>query len=226
MPMVAVYHPNANNGHAFANFAWLGFVGSLSGYSSAPVAVCEKVWIHYTGKQNREGYPWTFLLRDVLQYDRDVDSALTRIANARRTCSIFAGVGDGISNRFKIVEYSFESATFLNDYNFPFYANHPHMEGLVWVDKHTQPSQDPCMTQLLEYYYQAIDPSAVFTNVTAQFQTGDTQALVYDFANDYVYVSNCGIWDPANGLYGQPAYDRQFTRFDMQALWNEPAPTF
>ena len=224
--MVAVYHPNANNGHAFANIAWLGFVGSLSGYSSAPVAVCEKVWIHYTGKSNREGYPWTFLLRDILQYDVDVDSALTRIANARRTCSIFAGVGDGHNNRFNIVEYSFESATFLNDYNFPAYANHPRFEGLVWVDKHTQPSNDPCMTQLLEYYYQDISAEVTFRNITAQFQTGDTQAVVYDYGNDYVYVSNCGVYDPSSGQNAQPAYDRQFTRFDMKALWAEKPPVF
>lgn len=222
-PTVYIYHPNQGNGHAFANIAWLGLFGSLSGYSSAPVAICEKVWIHYTGVQNRAGYPWTFLLRDILQYDVDVDSALTRIANARRTCSIFAGVGDGSSNRFKIIEYSYESITILNDQNFPTYPNHPLMNGLVWVDKHTQPSQDPCMTQLLENYYGSLSSEVFYRNITAQFQTGDTQVVVYDYAADMIYVSNCGVYDPTTKI-NLPAYDRQFTRFDMQAMWNEPRP--
>lgn len=223
-PTVVVYHPNSGNGHAFANVAWLGFIGSLSGFSSAPVAICEKVWIHYTGVQNRAGYPWTFLLRDILQYDIDIDSALTRIANAKRTCSIFAGVGSGLSNTFKIVEYAYEAIQIFNDRNFPAYPNHPLMDGLVWVDKHTQPSGDPCMTQLLEYYYGSITAEVTLRNITAQFQTGDTQVVVYDYAANNIYVSNCAVWNPATGA--APAYDRQFTKFDMTAMWNEQPPVF
>jgi hypothetical protein len=33
--------------------------------------------------------------------------------------------------------------------NFPTYANHDQFEGLVFVDKHTQPSSDPCLNSLM-----------------------------------------------------------------------------
>jgi len=42
-------------------------VGALTGYSQADMAICEKVWDGYTGKQNRAGIPFHFLLRDILQ---------------------------------------------------------------------------------------------------------------------------------------------------------------
>lgn len=67
MPAVLVYHPNQGDGHAFASFSWAGFIGTISGYSSAHVGVCEKVWAGYNGTLARVGVPWHFLLRDIMQ---------------------------------------------------------------------------------------------------------------------------------------------------------------
>ena len=30
-PQVTVYHPTEGNGHAFANFGWTGWIGSITG---------------------------------------------------------------------------------------------------------------------------------------------------------------------------------------------------
>lgn len=49
-------------------------------------------------------------------------------------------------------------------------------------------------------------------------QTGDMHVAVFDWNNEFMYVSNAGLAD-ANGN-AQPAYDRPFLRFDMGALWN------
>jgi len=64
-----VYHPEAGNGHAYAVLTWSGFVGAITGYSSVEMGICEKVWLNYKGKSSRAGIPFTFLLRDILQYD-------------------------------------------------------------------------------------------------------------------------------------------------------------
>ena len=103
-PTLFVYHPAEGDGVPFSILAWAGFVGALTGYSSRPLGVCEKVWINYKGSDSVFGYPFEFLLRDILQFDSDTDSALERIANAERTCSIFIGLGD-YTDTFKIVEY-------------------------------------------------------------------------------------------------------------------------
>ena len=47
-PIVTVYHPipsPGNGGHPFANIGFLGLIGSITGYSSAPVGICEKVML-------------------------------------------------------------------------------------------------------------------------------------------------------------------------------------
>lgn len=51
--------------------------------------VGEKVWLQYEGVENIFGYVWHFLLQDILQFDMDTDQALSRIATANRTCSIW-----------------------------------------------------------------------------------------------------------------------------------------
>ena len=76
-----------------------GFIGALTGYSSSSVGICEKVWLSYNGTDSRSGMPWMFVLRDILQYDVDIDSALNRINSVERTCSIFVGLGDNSINQ-------------------------------------------------------------------------------------------------------------------------------
>lgn len=47
------------------------------------------------GKMSRIGIPFTFILRDVLQFDNSLQDALDRMTNANRTCDLILGVGDG-----------------------------------------------------------------------------------------------------------------------------------
>ena len=84
-PEVLVYHPNEGNGHAYAVLTWTGFVGAITGYSSVELGVCEKVWLHYKGKDSRAGIPFTFLLRDILQYDTTSTSLAARLWQLLRT---------------------------------------------------------------------------------------------------------------------------------------------
>ncbi len=69
-----MYHPtpNTNNGHAFANIGWTGWLGSITGISSVQMGLSE-IGVsnpdHTFGKESRQGIPFTFVLRDVLQLD-------------------------------------------------------------------------------------------------------------------------------------------------------------
>lgn len=86
-----VYHPSAGNGHAFANVGFVGWIGALSGQSSAHMAISEIGTLVLPvfacrvcnwkplcvagvafpdstfGAESRSGIPFTFLLRDILQ---------------------------------------------------------------------------------------------------------------------------------------------------------------
>eukprot|EP01121_Diplochlamys_sp_Union-15-3_P022779 TRINITY_DN979_c0_g1_i2.p1 TRINITY_DN979_c0_g1~~TRINITY_DN979_c0_g1_i2.p1 ORF type:complete len:363 (+),score=59.70 TRINITY_DN979_c0_g1_i2:98-1186(+) len=214
-PAVIVYHPE-NAGHDFSILSWAGFIGALSGYSSAPIAISQKVWISYNGSDSRFGIPFHFLLRDILQFDKTIDDSLSRIINADRTCSIWIGLGDPF-NKFRVVQYSYETVNVFDDLNYPEYENHPRMNGVVYVDKHVQPSKNPCLSSLLQNYYGSIDAVTMFQHITAEFQTGDMHIAIYDFANQYMYVSNASPY--VNGTY-VPAYNRRFIQLDMSKLFS------
>lgn len=217
-PVVVVYHPEEGQGHSFATMGWAGFLGAITGFSSANVAVSEKVWLAYDGPSSRAGVPFNFLLRDILQFDTDADQALSRIASAHRTCSIFIGVGDD-RDQFKLVEYSHETVNVYNDHNFPAYGNHTLKQGLVYVDKHVQPSHDQCLPALLDKYYGSLSPDVVRQYITSQFRTGDMHIAIYDYGAHTMDVANAAPKDAQGNVV--KAYDRTFIRLQMDDLFAE-----
>ena len=93
----------------------------------------------------------------------------------------------------------------------------------MFVDKHSQPSSDPCLPSLMDTFYGSLNSETTLRNITAQFQTGDMQVVVMDFAAGAAFVSNAGEADPVTGE-AEKAYDREFTRIDMAAAFEEAAP--
>jgi len=92
------------------------------------------------------------------------------------------GLGDGHTNQFRAIEYSYEEVNVYSDWNFPEYPAHPRMKGLVYINKHTQPSYDPCMAQVLKEHYGSLDPLITIKYITALTQSGNNHIAVYDFA--------------------------------------------
>jgi len=216
-PVTIIYHPDM--GHPFSIMSWTGFIGTITGFSSVPLAISEKVWLEYKGYQNRFGYPFHFLLRDFLQFDNTTDDVVNRIEKTVRTCSIWIGVGTP-PNDFKVIQYGYENFKVMDDRNFPSWSSHPSYKNVVYVDKHTQPSGDDCLGSVIGKDYGNINAINIFQKYTALSQTGDMQIAVYDFNNMYVYLSNAGIYD-AKTKNVEKAYDRPFTRLDMKTLFNE-----
>lgn len=215
-----VYHPTDGNGHDFAVLGWTGFVGAITGYSHI-MGVSEKVWAGYNETSSRAGIPFHFLLRDIVQYDRSLTDALNRMVNAERTCAIFVGIGAQHDGQFRAVEYSHPSVYAFDDVNYPTNAVHPLMEGLVFVDKHVQPSSDPCMGSLISSLYGSLDAETILRQIIAPFQTGDLHASAYDFGNNVLFAGVAGQFLDSNSTGVQPAYDRPFFKFNMSNLLNE-----
>lgn len=66
--------------------------------SSAQMAISE-IGVSFPddtfGEESRRGIPFTYILRDVLQYDASLAAAKKRMTDAHRTCDLILGVGDG-----------------------------------------------------------------------------------------------------------------------------------
>ena len=220
-PALLVYHPEEGNGNPFAMLSWTGWIGALTGFSSSPVSIHEKVWETPVGNDHRAGIPFTFMLRDILQFDIDIDSAITRMANAERTCSIYVGVGSGLQKQFVAVEYQHENITVGDPYNIPAWSDHPSLQSSVYIDKHPQPSSDPCLGDLMQQYYGSLDALHFVQYLAPLHETGDMHLAAADFANNYYYVSNASPVINNNASAVIPAYNRPPVRFDMLSLFSE-----
>jgi len=216
-PVVTIYHPD--NGHAFANVGWAGWLGSITGMSSVHMAVSEKVTDHPFGESSRFGIPFNFLMRDVLQFDANLDAAITRMSNAARTCNIWLGCGDGKAdiNRMNIFQYSYQELVVIDDdtvINYPSndtkYA-HPLIQDVTYWGVHQQ-----CFGAALQKQRGFITPQTIISNVISLSQTGDLHAAIFDLTNLFMYVANAradGESGPLN------AYQRTFVQFNMTALF-------
>jgi len=160
------------------------------------------------------------MLQDALMFDLDTDMVLSRIASANRTCAIWIGVGDAHGNggggSFKAVAYSHTTVSIYNDVNGPTYPNHDRAKGLVFINKHVQPSSEPCMNDALKSVYSSITGLLTLQYITALEQTGDMHIAVMDWGSDALYVANAS----PDGT--QLAYDATFVEFKMSALWAMP----
>jgi isopenicillin-N N-acyltransferase-like protein len=106
LPLVTVYHPTEAGSVPFANIAWVGFIGSLTGYSSAKIGIGERLRGGPANTETRFGKPWTYVLRDLLQFSRTMEEAIDSMRVADRTCSVYLGLGSGHENTFNLIKYS------------------------------------------------------------------------------------------------------------------------
>ena len=102
---IVVYHPEPGQGNAWANVGFHGWTGSISGFSEKQLAMSE-IGVSYPdatfGKETylAKGYPFSYIIRDMLQFDDTLAAATNRITQATRTCDLILGVGDGKTNDF------------------------------------------------------------------------------------------------------------------------------
>ncbi|CAF0778411.1 unnamed protein product [Adineta steineri] len=245
---VTVYHPNASyegytenfhkyyrqenyTSHAFANFGYLGLIGSLGAYSEASIGLGEKVWITEDKDiATRFGNPWTYVLRDVVQFADSIDTALTMLVNAHRTCSIHLGLGSYERNAsihsdenvgFRGIEYSAKKFNVFNWEDMYVRPHHPILKDVIYWDKHVQPSNFPCLGSLLVDHYGHLDAPTIIRNITSLAETGNALNLILDYGENAAYLAYSAPDDPQGPL---EAFNRVHTRLDMAKLFAEPAP--
>lgn len=228
-PAVFVYHPT--EGHAFANVGFVGWIGALSGQSSKQMSIHE-IGVSYPdntfGNESFAGIPFTFLLRDILQFDNTYEDSIERIKGANRTCDLILGVGDGKAGTARGFQYSASVANVFDDTNLePYNATwHPRIPSVVyWGMDWLCPSFNKAMADQIHTNYGQLDAAVTIRDIAPLVQTGDTHAVVYDLTEQLMYVSFVA---PINNSYPalpKMAYDRQFTQLNLTALFNWPAPS-
>lgn len=234
VPAVVVYHVDSQAhpelGHSFANVGFLGWVGSLTGVSSAGLGINE-IGVSFPddtfGNESFTGIPFVFLLRDILQFDNDLQSALNRIQSAQRTCNLILGVGSEKDGVVRGVQYSASVANVYGDGATQLPVNstwHPQFDNIVYnAMDWLCPGYDIVASTQLGYGYGQLTAELLLQNVTSITQTGDLHIAAYDLTANNLYVS---FMASSNSTVQNPlfAYDRQPTKLSLTELWAEPMP--
>jgi len=228
-PLVVVYHPTTNMGHSFVNVGFVGWIGSLSGMSSTQLGISQ-IGVSFPdntfGPESRIGVPFTFLLRDILQFDTTVQDSIHRITTSKRTCDLILGVGDGKANIFRGFQYSSSVANVYDDTNLHPVNDtwHPKIENVVyWGMDWLCPGYNRALAAQLTKYHGSITPEITMQYITSIAQTGDLHIGIYDLSNKKLWVSYARATYETGALN---AYDRQFTELDTVTLFAEQQPTF
>jgi hypothetical protein len=231
-PEIVVYHPTpgSGNGHAFTNIAWTGFIGSITGMSSSQMAISE-IGVSFPdasfGKESRFGVPFTYLLRDILQFDTSIESVEKHLGGAHRTCDLIFGVGDGkteaAGSPFRSVQYSASVANFFNDTTMePVYDWHPRMDNVVYYGMDWLcPGYTQAMWKQLTKFHGNITAVNTIREIVPIVETGNLHVAVYDLTTMVLHVATARKTGATGGQY---AYQRSFIKIDMNALYAEPKP--
>lgn len=230
-PQVTVYHNDGDDpeqGQSFANVGWTAWLGSITGMSEAHTAISE-IGVSFPdatfGKESRFGVPFTFLLRDVLQFDRTLDDAIKHINGSDRTCDLILGVGDGKVDikedaPFRGVQYSHSVANFFNDEDMMPRNDswHARIKGMVYYGMDWMcPNFSIVLHRQLSKLRGLLDPATTVKEVVPIVQTGDLHIAIYDLTDAMMYVANAR----GEGETGPPmAYDRKFVGLNMTALFS------
>jgi hypothetical protein len=127
-------------------------------------------------------------------------------------------VGSNTENLFHAIEYSYQIVEVFNSTNM---ANHTSIPDVVYVDKHTQPSFDPCMPSLIQQAYGSITAETVMQTIAPVFGTGNMHIAVFDHEQQLMYVANASPYINNNSI---PAYQRPFVQYSLTALFAEQPP--
>lgn len=211
-PLITVYHSTEEGSVPFANVGWVGLIGSLTGYSSAKVSVSERLRGGPPGSMTRFGKPWTYALRDVLQFSHTLDDALTNLNNTNRTCSVYLGIGSGSDNSYRLIQYSEVEFSVFDDENWKNDAAHPRMEGMIWKAYYDDKT---CFKNHFVPHYNKIGAELIYKYVAPRSETGDSQIVVTDFENNVLYAMY------PNPVSKAPGFQRPTIKVDLNPRFNE-----
>jgi len=225
-PQLTVYHPT--EGNAFLTVGFTGFVGGLTGLSSALLGISE-IGVSFPdatfGSESRLGLPFIYLLRDILQFDTTLDDALDRMRTVRRTCDLILGVGN--ASTFRGVEYSYATLDVFDDTNMRPKNDtwHPPIDNVVyWGMDWLCPAYSSMLATGLSHYHGKITGETAARYISAPQHSGTNHVALYNLGSREVWIS----FGAPTSVGGPPnAYARPYLYIaDVAAdLFNVSPPT-
>ncbi len=204
-PLIAVHRPD--EGAAFVNIGWMGFLGAISGMNEHGITLGE---MGYGDRPDEtlDGFPMPFLLRDVLQFSKNLRDVRKIISSAKGTNRYIYLMSDGKTREAEL--YIRDKDRFL-------------------VFKPGQPLKDEkndlapiadvvygghynnIMTEQLQKHHGDVEPAMLMNDVIPKMaMPSNFQNVIYDPVNLKFWVSNAK--SPEERAAEQP-----YTFFDLKS---------
>lgn len=178
---LTVYHADTNSTfgteNTFLTMGWTGWIGSITGVNDKQMSIHE-IGVDFPdatyGNESRQGVPFTYILRDILQFDTTRMDGVSRLASAHRTCDLILGVGDGKDRRFNSIAYGADTCVIMDDTNMkPVASWHPTINGTVYHAMDWEcPGFNQVMSQQIESMWGSVTPALAIRNIMPIVQTG------------------------------------------------------
>jgi isopenicillin-N N-acyltransferase-like protein len=225
-PEIVIYHAENDSENTFLNMGWIGWIGSITGVNDKGMSIHE-IGVAFPdasfGSESRIGIPFTFLLRDVLQFDKTQAAGVDRVRNAHRTCNLILGVGGGPERVFNSMGVSASAFNLNTDKNMlPEGDWHPRMEGLVYhaMDWNC-PSFSEVMAARLKAHYGNLTHEDIIRDVLPLTSTGNLHIYVADLVNQQLWVANAQRSTASGEFY---AFNRPYIHMDLPSFWSISQP--
>lgn len=220
-PEIVIYHAENSTENTFLNMGWIGWIGSITGVNDKRMSIHEIGVSHpddQFGAESRFGIPFTFLLRDILQFDQTHLEGVERIRNAHRTCNLILGVGSGLERMFNSMAVSASTFVLNTDQNMlPDAVWHPRMNGLIYhaMDWNCSFFSEAMATRLKKYYGN-LTSKDIIREVLPFTSTGNLHVFVADLVDQQLWVANARRSKAKGELY---AFNRAYVHLDLESLW-------
>jgi hypothetical protein len=225
-PEIVIYHAQDSTENTFLNLGWIGWIGSITGLNDKGMSIHE-IGVAFPdsefGSESRFGVPFTFLLRDVLQFDKSQAAGVERIRKAHRTCNLILGVGGGPERTFNSMGVSASTFRLNTDKNMTPVADwHPRMDGIIYhAMDWSCPSYSQTMAAQLQKHYGNLTHEHIIREVLPITATGDLHIYVADLVNQQLWVANAQRSGAKGEFY---AYDRAYIHLDLPSFWSVAQP--
>jgi len=206
-PALVVYKPD--KGVPFVNVSWLGHCGLVTGMNAAGIAMSEigDKW----DKENDDlnGRPLNYVMRDVVEFARSMDEAVSLVKDQPRTSSLLYCVSSARENLVRAFQTSRTQCKIYSSENLPFTTK----PGLVFMSMGIHSDWNNKVGGWLLKRYGKLDPQAAM-QMMKELRTGSLHAAIFLPGSGEMWV--------ANATENTMAYDRPYVHFSLAKALRDP----
>jgi len=200
-PALIVCKPN--RGVPFVNVGWLGMCGVVSGMNAAGIAMSEigDDWAKAT--DSFDGRPLTYVMRDVVQFARSMNGAVSLVRDRPRTTSLLYCLSSGRERQICALQTSRRQCRVYSPANLPFRTR----PGLVYLSMGMDSDWNQKVGNALLKRYGTLNVHAA-QELMRTLKTGNLHAVVFRPDTGDLWV--------ANATDDTMAFDRPYVRFSLR----------